>query len=90
MFRRSAALTTQNLNDFKSALQIRSSNNYARALSNEALIEYARSLDPSKAKIHGFQDTDLKDEEKLGASAIAERLGIGRASVYRVMKGGCN
>jgi DNA invertase Pin-like site-specific DNA recombinase len=32
----------------------------------------------------------LKDEEKLGASAIAERLGIGRASVYRVMKGGCN
>ncbi|ODN25816.1 hypothetical protein BED46_020240 [Burkholderia contaminans] len=61
----SDALTTQNLNDFKSALQIRSSNNYARALSNEALIEYARSLDPSKAKIHGFQDTDLKDEEKL-------------------------
>lgn len=61
----SDALTTQNLNDFKSALQIRSSNNYARALSDEALIEYARSLDPSKAKIHGFQEADLKNEEKL-------------------------
>ncbi len=28
----------------------------------------------------------LKDEEKLGASEIAARLGIGRASVYRVLK----
>jgi DNA-binding transcriptional regulator LsrR (DeoR family) len=28
----------------------------------------------------------LKDEEKLGASEIAQRLGIGRASVYRVLK----
>jgi DNA invertase Pin-like site-specific DNA recombinase len=29
----------------------------------------------------------LKDEEKLGASEIATRLGIGRASVYRALKG---
>ena len=28
----------------------------------------------------------LKDEEKLGASEIATRLGIGRASVYRVLR----
>lgn len=28
----------------------------------------------------------LKDEEGLGASPIAERLGIARASVYRVLK----
>jgi DNA invertase Pin-like site-specific DNA recombinase len=28
----------------------------------------------------------LKDEERLGASEIAQRLGIGRASVYRVLK----
>src|SRR3954447_23854363 len=28
----------------------------------------------------------LKDEEKLGASEIASRLGIGRASVYRVLR----
>jgi predicted DNA-binding protein (UPF0251 family) len=28
----------------------------------------------------------LKDEQKLGASEIATRLGIGRASVYRVLK----
>jgi DNA invertase Pin-like site-specific DNA recombinase len=27
----------------------------------------------------------LREEEKLGASAIARRLGIGRASVYRVL-----
>jgi DNA invertase Pin-like site-specific DNA recombinase len=30
------------------------------------------------------------DEEKLGASEIAQRLGIGRASVYRVLKEDCN
>jgi DNA invertase Pin-like site-specific DNA recombinase len=29
----------------------------------------------------------LRDEEKLGPSAIARRLGIGRASVYRVLSG---
>ena len=27
----------------------------------------------------------LRDEEKLGPSAIAKRLGIGRASVYRLL-----
>ncbi len=27
----------------------------------------------------------LRDEEKLGPAAIARRLGIGRASVYRVL-----
>ena len=27
----------------------------------------------------------LREQEKLGASAIAERLGIGRASVYRLL-----
>ena len=27
----------------------------------------------------------LRDKEKLGPSAIAKRLGIGRASVYRVL-----
>ena len=29
----------------------------------------------------------LQDEERLGPSAIAKRLGIGRASVYRVLGG---
>jgi len=28
----------------------------------------------------------VKHEEKLGASEIATRLGIGKASVYRVLK----
>jgi DNA-binding IclR family transcriptional regulator len=27
----------------------------------------------------------LRDKEKLGPSAIAKRLGIGRASVYRLL-----
>jgi DNA invertase Pin-like site-specific DNA recombinase len=29
----------------------------------------------------------LRDEERLGPTAIARRLGIGRASVYRVLGG---
>jgi hypothetical protein len=36
-----------------------------------------------------FSSKDLiKDDEKLGASEIAQRLGIGRASVCRVLKVG--
>ena len=38
------------------------------------------SIDPAEVR-------RLKDEEKLGPSAIARRLGIGRASVYRVLGG---
>ena len=36
------------------------------------------SIDPSEVR-------RLRDEERLGPSAIARRLGIGRASVYRVL-----
>jgi DNA invertase Pin-like site-specific DNA recombinase len=36
------------------------------------------SIDPTEVR-------RLRTEEKLGATAIAERLGIGRASVYRVL-----
>jgi DNA invertase Pin-like site-specific DNA recombinase len=36
------------------------------------------SIDPAEVR-------RLRTEEKLGATAIAERLGIGRASVYRVL-----
>ena len=38
------------------------------------------SIDPAEVR-------RLRTEEKLGATAIAERLGIGRASVYRVLAG---
>jgi len=36
------------------------------------------SIDPAEVR-------RLRDEEKLGAVAVAKRLGIGRASVYRVL-----
>ncbi|HEY0524277.1 MAG TPA: helix-turn-helix domain-containing protein [Stellaceae bacterium] len=38
------------------------------------------SIDPAEVR-------RLKIEEKLGPTAIAKRLGIGRASVYRVLAG---
>jgi DNA invertase Pin-like site-specific DNA recombinase len=38
-----------------------------------------------KPSIDAREVRRLKEEEKLGASAIARRLGIGRASVYRVL-----
>jgi DNA invertase Pin-like site-specific DNA recombinase len=38
------------------------------------------SIDPTEVR-------RLRDEERLGPSAIASRLGIGRASVYRVLGG---
>lgn len=58
----SDALTKQQLQDFKAALRIGAIN---RALSDESLVAFARTLDPSKAKVHGFEEADLKDEGKL-------------------------
>lgn len=55
-------LSNQQLNDFKAALRI---GTIDRALSNESLIAFAKTLDPSKAKVHGFQETDLENDEKL-------------------------
>lgn len=40
-----------------------------------------------KASIDAAEVRRLRTEEKLGATAIAQRLGIGRASVYRVLSG---
>lgn len=40
-----------------------------------------RSIDPVEVR-------RLKEQERLGATAIAERLGIGRASVYRALAAG--
>lgn len=58
----SDTLSKQQLQDFKSELRIRSIN---RALSDESLVAFAQTLDPSKAKVHGFQEVDLKNNEKL-------------------------
>jgi len=57
-------LTNQQLQDFKSKLQIRIGTE-DRALSNEALIEFAKKLDASKAKHHGYADPTTLDNEKL-------------------------
>ena len=57
-------LTIQQLKDFKSALKIRIGT-AVKNLSNEALIELAKSLDASKAKAHGYGDPDSLDESKL-------------------------
>ncbi|MCB1026112.1 MAG: ABC transporter, partial [Acidobacteria bacterium] len=57
-------LSAQKLGDFKSALRIRIGKD-DRSLSNESLIEFASSLDASKAQFHGFSQKDLKDENNL-------------------------
>src|SRR5206468_3181499 len=52
----------QQLQDFKAALRISAID---RSLSDESLIAFARSLDVGKAKVHGFEETDLKHDAKL-------------------------
>ncbi|MHA1882925.1 MAG: TrlF family AAA-like ATPase [Candidatus Thorarchaeota archaeon] len=59
----SDSLSNQQLRDFKSRLILRNLN---RPLSREAIIEFAKTLDPSKAKHHGAGDpSSLSDEELL-------------------------
>jgi len=58
----SDALTKQQLQDFKAALRIGAID---RPLSDESLIAFARTLDPSKAKVHGIKEMELRDESKL-------------------------
>lgn len=58
----SDTLTKQELRDFKSALRI---GVIDRPLSNESLISFARTLDASKARVHGFKEADLNSEERL-------------------------
>jgi ABC-type lipoprotein export system ATPase subunit len=60
----SNTLSPQQLRDFQSNLKLRIGER-ERSLSNEALIDFAKSLDPSKAQVHGFNEEDLKDENKL-------------------------
>ena len=66
----SDTLTEQQLEDFKSNLKIRSID---RRISDESIIEFARTLDASKARKHGFDDpARLKDNDllKLGNKTI--------------------
>ncbi|RIK32477.1 MAG: hypothetical protein DCC56_01330 [Anaerolineae bacterium] len=66
----SDSLTVQSLEDFKSKLMVRSLN---RRISDESVMEFAKSLDAGKAKIHGFDDPKKLGESdllRLGASTI--------------------
>lgn len=56
----SDALSDQQLANFKSALLVNK-----QPLSDEALVQFAKTLDDSKAKVHGFSPLDLKDPAKL-------------------------
>lgn len=58
----SNSLTKQQLQDFKTAIRI---GVIDRPLSDESLVAFARTLDPSKAKVHGFEPPDLGDDNKL-------------------------
>lgn len=66
----SDSLSIQQLDDVKSKLIVGS---ISRRISDEAIIEFAQSLDASKAKIHGFADPknlSQIDLLKLGSSTI--------------------
>jgi predicted ATPase len=66
----SDSLSNQLLDDFKSKLTVRSIN---RRISDDAIIEFAKSLSADKAKINGFGDPQkLSQNEllKLGSSTI--------------------
>ncbi len=63
-------LTEQNLEDFKSELMVRTLN---RRISDESIMEFAKTLDASKARIHGFDDPKKLSETdllRLGVSTI--------------------
>jgi hypothetical protein len=55
-------LTRQELVDFKSELYILSID---KKLSDDALIKFGKSLDASKAKVHGFDDPNIIPDDEL-------------------------
>ncbi|MEZ0388675.1 MAG: hypothetical protein ACAI34_16500, partial [Verrucomicrobium sp.] len=76
----SDGLTIQELADFKSGLKI---SGFDRPLSDDALRDFARTLDPSKAKHHGFADPATLDDDHLlrlgSTTAEVERTCLKRA-----------
>lgn len=58
----SDSLSEQEIADFKSELYIRSID---KKLSNDSLMRYAKSLDASKSRIHGFGDPATLEDEQL-------------------------
>ena len=75
-------LSVQQLDDFKSKLIVRSID---RRISDEAIMEFAKSLDISKAKSHNYGDPkDLSENEllQLGTSTVE----ITKESLHEAMK----
>lgn len=60
----SDSVTDQKLKDFRSELKIRNGTQQ-KNVSEEALIEFAKSLDGSKAKVHGYGNPTTLNDEKL-------------------------
>lgn len=82
-------LSPQKLIDFKSKLLIRSTN---RQISDEAIKEFSKSLDPSKAKVHGFNDPSTLDDInllKLGSMTIEITKSSLKSAMGAVNKGEC-
>ncbi|MBK5203998.1 MAG: hypothetical protein JJD98_00895 [Polaromonas sp.] len=75
-------LTIQQLNDFKHQLRLQITD---RALSDEALVEYAKELDGAKAKKHGAPDDYLNDPIAL-AELGAKTAVITKASFEEALK----
>lgn len=75
-------LSVQQLDDFKSRLMVRGID---RRISDEAIIEFAKTLDVSKAKSHNYENPkDLSENEllQLGSSTIE----ITKESLHEAMK----
>jgi hypothetical protein len=78
----SDSLTKQQLQDFKAALRIGAID---RPLSDESLTTFAKTLDPSKARVHGFEKADLNDDRKLLQLGSMTAL-VSRESVRNAIK----
>lgn len=85
-------LKNQQLVDFKSALQVPFNGTDKRNLSNDSLIDFAKTLDASKASAHGFGDpATLSDDDllKLGSmTAVISRESL-VAAVSKLPKNSC-
>jgi energy-coupling factor transporter ATP-binding protein EcfA2 len=81
----SPKVTDQQLKDFRSALQIRTVGDETQNLSDEALTEFARGLDASKAEVHGFADpSTLSDEDLLKLGSMTAQ--VTRDSLSKAIK----
>lgn len=77
-------LTEQQLDDFKSKLMIRGIN---RPISDESIMEFAKRLDASKARVHGFAAPEhLSDNDllRLGAMTIEVTQGSLKGAIDSV------